>query len=608
MRAADVKVTVRGWTLRAAVFTLLGAALALAGGVRLVRASALPPADFTFVNEGEPSSLDPQQVSGVLEGRLMRFLYEGLVARDPRTLAPVPGAAESWVESADGLTWTFQLRRDARWSNGDVLDARDFLAAYERLLDPRSAAPYAEFLGAVRGARAWSRTLDARGAPTLPFDTVGLRAPDEHTLVFELERPVPWFLDLAAHHALAPLPRAHLARLRAEHGERWELAWGRAENVVTNGPYRVTERRVRDRVRFAKNARYWDADHVAFETVDALAIEHVSTMLNVYLTGGAGWAPNFPLLLAPELLAREDFSPSPYLGTAFYRFNVTQPPLDDVRVRRALALAIDRSALVRRVTRAGETPQWSFVPPCARDYAPAELAHAAGAFERDLDTARALLAQAGYGPGGRALPPLEISFNTQANNKDVAEVIADGWRRWLGVDARLANREWKTFLDAQRSLDYDVSKSSWVGDFPDAAGFLEIFRAGSPNNRTGWSDARYDALLDAAEHARGAERAELLRAAEARLLDAAPIAPLYGYVTKNLVNPRLGGFFENALDEHPPKSWYWKSDAELARDRSSTASPRARAESTSAARALADTPGPRAGLYAPADPRARGGG
>lgn len=604
MRTTTVNTSPRGWTLRAVVLALAAATLALAGGARLVRASALPPADFTFVNEGEPSSLDPQQVSGVLEGRLMRFLYEGLVARDPRTLAPVPGAAESWVESADGLTWTFQLRRDAHWSNGDVLDARDFLAAYERLLDPRSAAPYAEFLDAVRGARAWSRTLDARGAPTRPFDTVGLRAPDDHTLVFELERRVPWFLDLAAHHALAPLPHAHLARLRAEHGELWERAWGRAENVVTNGPYRLAERRVRDRLRFAKNPRYWDAEHVAFDTVDALAMEHVGTMLNVYLTGGAGWCPNFPLLLAPELRARDDCSPAPYLGTAFYRFNVTRPPLDDARVRRALALAIDRSALVRRVTRAGEAPQWSFVPPCARDYAPAELAHAAEGFERDLERARALLADAGYGPGKRVLPPIEITFNTQANNKDVAEVIADGWRRWLGVDARLANREWKTFLDAQRSLDYDVSKSSWVGDFPDAAGFLAIFRADSPNNRTGWSDARYDELLDAAERAHGAERAELLHAAEARLLDAAPIAPLYGYVTKNLVNPRLGGFFENALDEHPPKSWYWKSDAELARDRAS----RGAETSTAAVRARADAPGPRAGLYAPADPRARGDG
>jgi oligopeptide transport system substrate-binding protein len=579
MRGSRERRKTRGWTRGGVACLLAVLTFAAVGGARLVRASARPPADFTFVNEGEPSSLDPQQVSGVLEGRLMRFLYEGLVARDPRTLAPVPGAAESWSESADGLTWTFTLRRGARWSNGDELDARDFLAAYERLLDPRNGAPYAVFLDAVRGARAWSREVDASGAPELAFDTVGLRAPEPHTLVFELERRVPYFLDLVAHHALTPLPRAHLARLRAEHGARWELAWGRAENVVTNGPYRLAERRVRDRLRFAKNTRYWDAEHVAFETVDALSIEHVSTMLNVYLTGGAGWAPNFPLLLAPELLARQDFNPGPYLGTAFYRFNVTRPPFDDERVRRALALAIDRGALVRRVTRAGETPQWSFVPPCVRDYTPVELAHTAGAFERDLDTARALLAQAGYGPGQRVLPPLEISFNTQANNKDVAEVIADGWRRWLGVDARLANREWKTFLDAQRQLDYDVSKSSWVGDFPDAAGFLDIFRADSPNNRTGWRDAGYDALLDAAERAHGDERTTLLRAAETRLLDAAPIAPLYGYVTKNLVSPRLGGFFENALDEHPPKAWYWKSDAELAAETmgQSTDASRARA-------------------------------
>jgi oligopeptide transport system substrate-binding protein len=434
----------RGWT-RAAI-TWGGGAAALALTVlALGRGSARAPADFSFVNEGEPSSLDPQQVTGVPEGRVMRFLYEGLVVRDARGLEFLPGVASSWERAADGLSWTFHLREEARWSDGHALTARDFLYSYRRLRDPLTAAPYAVFLDALRE----------------------LRAPDEHTLVFELERPVPYFLDLCAFYALAPLPEHQLEALRARFGPGWELAWGRPENLVCNGPFVLAERRVRDRLRFVKNERYWDAAQVAFRSVDALSLEHVGTMLNVYLTGGAGWCGNFPLLLAPELLRREDFAPAPQLGTAFYRFNVTRPPLDDARVRRALALAVDREELVRRVTQAGEIPQWSFVPACVRGYAPAELAHAPGDFAADVERARELLAQAGYGPGGRALPALEIHFNTQANNKDVAEVIADGWRRNLGLEARLVNREWKTFLDAQRRLDYDVSKSSWVGDHPD---------------------------------------------------------------------------------------------------------------------------------------------
>lgn len=583
---------------RAWIGTGLGlSALVLAGAAVLAGGRSGPAPDLVVVNEGEPSSLDPQQGTGVVEGRVLAFLYEGLTARDPRTGAPVPGVAERWEPSADGRAWTFHLRADARWSDGAALTTRDVLAAWERLLDPRTGAPYASFLFGVRGARAFATQPVERGALALAFDSVGARAVDATTLALELEHPVANLLDVLAHPALAPLPAHQLERLKREHGARWELAWGRPENLVVDGPFVLAERRVRDRLRFVRNENYWDARAVALRTVDVLSVEHPNTMLNLYLTGAAAWTGNFPLLLAPELRAREDFSPGPQLGTAFYRFNVTRPPLDDVRVRRALALCVDRRALVERVTRAGELAQWSFVPACAPDYAPAELAHGAS-FADDVAKARALLAEAGYGPNGRALPPIEIAFNVQANNQSVAEVIADGWRRELGVETRLASLEWKIFLDAQRALDYAVSKSSWIADDLDALGMLAIFRAGSPNNRTGFADAEFDALLDRAERALGAERAELLHAAEARLLDAAPIVPLYGYVTKNLVNPRLGGFFENPLDVHPPRAWYWKSDAELAAER---AERRARGD----VRVEVPAPGPRDGRRAAsAEPRA----
>ncbi|MBK7878094.1 MAG: peptide ABC transporter substrate-binding protein [Planctomycetes bacterium] len=582
----------------AAILGLSALGLALAASFGLSGSARRRAPDFVLVNEGEPSSLDPQQGTGVVEGRVLRFLYEGLVVRDPKTLAPLPGVAERWETSADGLRWTFHLRAGAAWSDGEPLTARDVVLSWKRLLDPRTAAPYAAFLYGVRGARAFATELDSAGKPLHAFDTVGVRARDDVTLEVEFEHKVAHFLDLVAHYALAPLPEHQLAKLQREHGDRWELAWCRPENLVVNGPFVLSERRIRDRLSFTKNARYWAADEVAFRAVDVLGVEHPNTMLNLYLTGGAGWTGNFPLLLAPELFAREDFSPGPQLGTAFYRFNVTRPPLDDARVRRALALCVDRRALVERVTRAGEVAQWSFVPACALAYEPTELAHAAS-FAEDAARARALLADAGYGPGLKPLPPIELAFNVQSNNQSVAEVIADGWRRELGVETHLASLEWKIFLDAQRALDYAVSKSSWVADHPDPIGMLEIFRAASPNNRTGWKDAEYDALLDQAERASGPERAELLRAAEARLLDAAPIVPLYGYVTKNLVNPRLGGFFENPLDEHAPRFWYWKSDAELARDRERDAA--ARAARGLAQREHVAAPGDPLGLYSEAD-------
>ncbi|MBI5363361.1 MAG: peptide ABC transporter substrate-binding protein, partial [Planctomycetes bacterium] len=244
-----------GWiTGLGALALLLFATLGLAGGARG------PAADFTLVNEGEPSSLDPQQGTGVVEGRVLRFLYEGLVVRDPKTLAPLPGVAERWETSADELTWTFHLRAGARWSDGEPLTARDVVASWKRLLDPRTAAPYASFLFGVRGARAYATEFDPRGAAVRAFDTVGVRAEDDLTLVVELEHPVANLLDLVAHYALAPLPEHQLERLQRVHGDRWERVWCRPESLVVNGPFVLAERRIRDRLRFTKNANYHAAD------------------------------------------------------------------------------------------------------------------------------------------------------------------------------------------------------------------------------------------------------------------------------------------------------------------------------------------------------------
>lgn len=553
--------------------------------VSLARRAHLPRADFVYDNGSEVATLDPATISAQADGRVAMALFEGLTVKDPATLAPLPGVAESWELSADGLTWTFRLRA-ARWSNGDALDSADFVWSWRRLLEPETAAPYAYLLHCVRGAEAYARAAplerEARARE------LGLHAPDARTLVVELARPTAHFLALTSFHPLFPVHRRSYEHFRARFPERWASEWIRPGHLVSNGPFKLRERRVNDRLRLVKNPEYWDAGAVAFQSLDVLALEHVGTALNLYLAGEVDWIDRVPTQLVPRLLARPDFAPAPYLATYFYRVNTTRAPYDDARVRRALALAIDRRALCAAVVRRGEQPCWSLTPPGLAGYARPELAHAApdpdapdgaaaatAALERDRAEARALLAAAGFGPA-RPFPTLALHFNTSEAHRDIAEVIAADWRHTLGIEVQLENQERKGALDAQANLRYDVSRSSWIGDYADPENFLAVFRGGGENNRTGWSDARYDALLVEAERERDpAHRLALLAEAERILLDELPILPIYSYVSQNLVHPRLGGFHANVQDEHAPKFWYWKSDAEMAAARPAPAQPAA---------------------------------
>ncbi len=535
-------------------------------GFVLASRATIAPADFTFVNGAEPSSLDPVQVTGVPEARIMRAIFEGLCVLDPVTAQPRPGIAEAWDVSGDELTYTFHLRAGSRWSNGDEVTAFDFRDGFQRLLDPREAAEYAYLLWDVKGAKAWSTTIDDSGAPTLAFDTVAIRTPDPRTLVVALDRPVPWFLYLCAYHPLSPLDRRAMDELRAQFPDSWRLEASRPEHMVTNGPWKVELRRVNDRIRLVRNAGYWDTHNVAFDTIDVLASEQLTTNLNLYLTGAAGYVNEVPANVIPRLRGRADWHPTPYPATYFFRVNVTRPPLDDVRVRRALALAIDRRAITQLVTKGGEVPLESLVPPAMSAitaYVEPSFFGSTGDYEQNVKLARELMDDAGYGPGGKTLRPIELHYNTQSTNKDVAEVIAHGWKQALGVDTRLVNQEKKVALDTQRRLDYDVSRSTWIADFPDPASFLEVFTSDSENNRTGWSSAKYDALVHAALDARGSERARLYGEAEKVLLDELPILPVFAFTTTSLVDPRLEGFHANALDVHFPKFWHFAPQSEL---------------------------------------------
>ena len=575
------------WTRPLAATALLAAVLLLA--VRLAGSATLEPADFVFNNGTEIQSLDPATVTGVPEGRILRAIFEGLVTKDPATLEPVPGVAERWERSADGKTWTFFLRPNALWSNGDRVVAQDLEWSFRRFLMPETAAEYAYLLWCVENGREFTTGEDAEGKVVghPEWSAVGIKALDDATLRFELHAPLAYFLEILAFYPLYPVHRASLEDARVRWPDTWQVEWMKPDNLVVNGPFYVDTRRINDRIRLRKNPRYWDAENVAFDTIDALAVESYGTATNLYLTGQADWLDaTVPSNLVPRLMKTEDLQPKPYLGSYFYRVNVTKPPLDDARVRRALALAIPRVDICEKVTKAGQRPALSVVAWTQPRPANPLLV------EDPIAEGRRLLREAGYGPGLKPMPALEIHFNTSEVHKDIAEVVADVWKRELGIDATLANQEWKVYLDTQNQLQYDVSRSAWIGDWcnPAPLNFLSLFVTGGENNKTGWGNPRFDQLIEVATYTTDeSERVRAMGEAEDILMTEMPALPVYYYVSQNVVRPRLGGFHGNLLNEHFPKCWYWMDDDELAEKRTELP---------------ADIPhsapgGPRGGKYAP---------
>jgi len=563
----------------------------LAGAIYATRGARLEPADFVLNNGAEVQTLDPATVTGVPEGRAIRMLFEGLIVSHPETLEPLPGGAERWEVSEDGLEYTFHLRKGARWSNGDALKAADYLWSFERFLDARTAAKYAYMLWYVKGAEAFTTEIED-GKPKHSFDTVGIEAVDEFTLRITLNAPTPFFLELMAFYPTFPVNRRNIEEAKEMFPDSWRHKWLRPENIVCNGPYVVDFRRVNDRIRFRKNPLYWDADNIAFETVDLIAVESYTTSLNLYLTGECQWIDVPPATVIQELMPREDFNPIPYLGTYFYRVNVNKPPLDDKRVRRALSLTIPRAAICESVTKAGQVPAYALVPPGMAGYTSAEMPHGA-TYEEDVKEAKRLMAEAGYGAGGKTFPTIEVHYNTAESHSQIAIVIADAWTKYLGINAKLLNQEWKVYLDTQSTINYDVSRSAWIGDYADPNNYVDLFVTGGENNKTGWGNAEYDALVrQAAAELDPARRMGILQSAEAILMDELAVLPIYYYVTQSVYTPRLGGYYPNVKDEHFPKFWYWMDDEELAEKRAGYPD--------DGKHGLVEAWGPKEGLYAPA--------
>lgn len=490
---------------------------------------------FRIGNGGEPKSLDPHVVTGVIEDRILSALFEGLVNLDLETLKPIPGVAESWSISDDGTVYTFHLRQDARWSNDNPVTAHDFAYAWERILTPALAAEYAYMLYVIRNAEAYN--TGAIG----DFSEVGVKAPDEHTLEVTLRAPTPYFLSLQIHFAWYPVHRPTIERFRAFTDRN--SPWIRPENFVGNGPFRLREWSPNARIVVTKNPAYWDRDNVRLNEIWFLPYSNALTEERAFRAGDLDLTYTVPYAKIavyqhehPELIRID-----PYLGTEFIRFNTTRPPFNDARVRRAFSMAIDRETLVNRVMRGGQKPAYAFVPPGTAGYTSTyRVAY-------DPPAARELLAEAGY-PNGGGFPTVELLFDTGDNQRIYVEALQHMWKEALGVDVALRNQDHKTWLTSMISLDYDLARSFWIGDYVDPSNFLEMFYANSGNNRTGFASKEYEALLRRAAYAiDDSERNDLYRAAEELLLSDAPIVPVYFHTRPYLKSPRVLNLVPNIL-------------------------------------------------------------
>lgn len=492
-------------------------------------------------NGAEPPDLDPHVVTGVPEFHIMDALFEGLVDIDPQTRAPAPGAAASWEISPDGRVYTFHLQPTGKWSDGKPLTAGDCVRSYERIINPQLASEYAYLFEIVEGAKAYNT-----GAST-DFATVGIKARDDLTLEIRLVHPVPYFLSLLTYKCWDPVP-VHVIERFGGLRQRG-TAWTREGNLVGNGPFRLTSWKQNQVIVVERNPNYWDAPTVALQAIHFHPVDSLDTEERMFRSGQLHLTNEVPPAKLPGYRAMAD-SPlriDPMFGTYFYRFNVTRPPFNDARVRRALALAIDRTAIVEKITRGGQRAAGSFVPPGTGGFEPAALIHF------DPAKARALLAEAGY-PGGAGFPSAEVLFNTSEMHRAIAEAIQQMWKQELGIDVGLYNQEWKVYLDSLTNLDFAIARSGWVSVYDDANQYLEIMTTGNPNNRTGWGDPEFDRLHAASmSELDPVRRLGRLQQLDALLLRDMPVVPIYHYTRTLLIDPRVQGWWPNPLDKHPYK-------------------------------------------------------
>ena len=484
----------------------------------------------------DPESLDPHRARSVQAADVLRDIGEGLLAYSAKGEL-IPGVAESWEISADGLTYTFRIRDTARWSNGDPVTAGQFVYSLRRLVDPATAAFYGQMLGEIVNARAILAGDKDAGE-------LGVEAVDAYTLIIRLEQPVPFLLSLLTHPAAFPV---HPGAIE-EHGD----AFARPGNLPSNGAYVLASWDPGAVIRLVRNEHYWDDASTAIDAVHHHVLTQEMTELNRYRAGElhiTGSVPPDSFDRVREELGAE-LHVAPYLGVYYYGFNLSQPPFrDSPQIREALSMAVDRDVLVESITGRGEKPAYSWVPPGVDNYEPILFSYASLTQDERNALARRLLREAGHGPANPLR--IELRYNTSDTQQRIALAIQSMWRE-VGVDTELINEEFQVLLANMRARQVtQVFRSSWIGDYNDAHTFLSIMESSNPSNMPGYASPEYDSLMHrAAAQVDPKARRLLLEEAERVLLSDHPVIPLYFYVSKHLVSPDVEGWEDNVLDYH----------------------------------------------------------
>ncbi len=503
-----------------------------------------------YGNGTEPQGLDPHVVTGVPENHLVRALFEGLAVKNPYTLEPEPGVAESWEFSEDRRVLTFHIRDNARWSNGDPITAEDYVWSWERALHPAMGNLYAYMLYPLINAEAFAT------GKIKDFSKVGVKALDRLTLQITLSQPTPYFMQLMDHYSTFAVHRPTIEKF-GKATDRF-TKWTRVDNIVSNGPFKLTEWKLNRRITMEKSKTYWDRDKVKLNGVVFYPTENIVSEERMFRVGQLHYTASIPLDKIPVYQAMENtpYVQAPYLGTYFFLINTTRYPVDDVRVRKALSLSIDRQKLNDTVLQKSNVPAYSITPPGTLGYDPPKL------FDFDPEQARQLLADAGY-PNGEGWPGLELKYNTSESHRKIVVALQQMWKDELNIKITISNLEWKVYLDAVTQMDFDIARRGWIGDYVDPNNFLDLYLTDGGNNNTGYSDTRYDEMIlkRAPEAGTREERFAIFREAETMLMEQMPILPIYTYTSKHLIHHTVKGMPANLMDSLNLKYVWLDSDA-----------------------------------------------
>ena len=502
-------------------------------------------------NGSEPQGIDPHIVTGVPEHHILISLCEGLTIPNPDpkdSNGYIPGTAESWSISEDGKEYIFKLNKNAKWSNGEPVTADDFVWSWKRILTASLGSQYPDMLYYLEGAYEYHNGL------TNNFDEVGVKALDTHTLKVNLKNPTPFFIGLLSHYSTWPVHKETVLKYGDIDDRNGE--WTRPGNFVCNGPFQLKTWELNNKIVVEKNPYYYDASMVRLNEIHYYPVSNVMTEDRMFRAGQLHLTSSFPTQKCPMYIEEKNptFKIDPYMGTYFYRINTENKALSDVRVRKALAYSIDRKLLVDKVTQCGQIPAYSFTPPGSNGYQPStEIPY-------DPILAKELIAAAGYSPEN-PFPKLEILFNTNEGHRKVALAIQQMWQNELGIEVELVNQDWKVYLSREMVGDFQISRAGWIGDYEDPNTFLDLMRPNRGNNKTGWEDMDFDALIEKANTINDQnERYELLNKAEKILIENMPIIPLYTYVRVYQLSSDVKGFYPHILDHHHPKFIYLERD------------------------------------------------